>query len=180
MLHINTASNFRATVGEVINEGMTERLAVQAVAAQGDSVVGSENTYAPQRNSVGKLITIVGEWTMLQAYFNGSENFMQVYDRIHGKNSFSALKRLLDPLPPNYTAADALLQPPSATQRIATINALLDNWVSDNDLSIIQGVFSAASEGDRDTIRTAIKPRISSLNKRQGGMLKSILGVVDA
>ena len=179
MLHINTASTFRATVGEVINEGMTERLAVQAVSAQGSSVVGSENTYAPQRNVVNKLIAIVGERTMQQAYFNGGQTFIEVYNRLMGSNSFTALKRLLDPLPPLYTAADAVLQAPSASQRIATINALLDWWVSDNDLTIVQGVFSAANEADRESIRQAIQPRITSLNNTgQRARLRAILGVV--
>jgi hypothetical protein len=179
MLHINTASTFRATVGEVINEGMTERLAVQAVRAQGDSIVGSENTYAPQRASVEKLIGIVGERTMQTAYFNGGQTFIEAYNRIMGSNSFTALKRLLDPLPPNYTAADAVMQPPSATQRIAAINALLDWWVSDNDLTVVQAVFSAASESDKATIRTAIQPRITSLSDLgQRTRLRAILGIV--
>ena len=177
MLHINTASTFRSTVGEVINEGMTERLAVQAVAAQGNSVVGSENTYAPQRASVGKLIAIVGEQTMKQAYFNGGQTFIEVYNRLMGRNSFTALKRLLDPLPPLYSAADTVMQPPSATQRIATINALLDWWVSDNDLTIVEGVFSAATEADKASIRTAIQPRITSLTDMgQRARLRAILG----
>lgn len=179
MLHINTAAGFRAAVGEVINEGTTERLAVQAVTAAGQSVAGSENTYAQERALVERLVAVVGEPTLTNAYFNGANSLIQTYELLMGARSFALLKRVLDASPPNYDTANALLRPPSTAQRIALINGYLDWWVSDEDLTNIETVFNSSSDADKQAIRTAIQPRIISLTSiGQRTRLRLILGVV--
>lgn len=96
MLHINTAADFRAAVGEIVNEGTTQRLAMQAVQAAGASVVGSENTYQQEQAVVEALAGKVGSDTITNAYFNGAATLTSAYDTAMGAGSWAMLKALLD------------------------------------------------------------------------------------
>jgi hypothetical protein len=96
-----------------------------------------------------------------------------------GEDSWAILKRTLNDTPAGYTAALAILQPPSVTQKIAAINTLLDWWVSDDDLTIIESIVSTVGEADKQAIAAAIQPRISSLTSiGQRTRLRVILGTV--
>ena len=106
---------------------------------------------------------IIGEGTLQNAYFNTPSILVQTYESLMGARSFAVLKRTLNDTAAGYTAAQRLLRPPSAATRIAAINTLLDWWVSDNDLDIIESIFMAANAGDRATIRAAVEPRAISL-----------------
>jgi hypothetical protein len=179
MLHVNTASAFRGLVGEAINEGMTQRLAVKAVQATGQSVAGSENTYQQEQGVVNAMVAIVGEGTLQNAYFNNPDMLVTGYEAVMGPRSFEVLKRTLNGTAQGFTAALAILQPPSVTQKIAAINTLLDWWVSDADLTIVESIVSTCSDADKAAIATAIQPRITSLTDLgQRTRLRVILGVV--
>jgi hypothetical protein len=179
MLHVNTASAFRGLVGEAINEGMTQRLAVRAVLATGQSVAGSENTYQQEQGVVNALVGVVGEGVLQNAYFNNPDMLVTAYEEVMGERSFEILKRTLNGTAQGFTAALAILQPPSVTQKIAAINSLLDWWVSDNDLTIVESIVSTCSPADKATIAAAIQPRITSLTDLgQRTRLRVILGVI--
>jgi len=163
MLHVNTASSFLTTVGRVINEGTTQRFALRVIRASGHAVTGSERTYVQEQDIVNRLVPIIGEGTLQNAYFNNPSILVQTYEALMGARSFAVLKRTLNDTAAGYTAAQRLLRPPSAATRIAAINTLLDWWVSDSDLDIIESIFMAADAGDRATIRAAVEPRAISL-----------------
>jgi len=176
MLHVNTNSDFHGKVGTDINEGMTERMAIQAVKAKGDSVVGSENTYVAEQRIVDKLVAVLGEGLMKSSYFGGADPMIAAYDKQLGTGSWTALKRLLDQ--GKRADAIALLEAASVEQRIKSINALLDYWVSDSDLDAIEGIVSNATPEIKTQIGNAVKNRIPSLfSKAQRTRLTSILGV---
>jgi len=71
MLHLNTASDYRATMGETFNEGSTECLARKAVAAAGITVPAI-TAYPTQITITQALIALVGEDTLISAYFGGA------------------------------------------------------------------------------------------------------------
>ena len=71
MLHINTAANYRATMGETFNEGSTEFLARKAVAAAGITVP-AVTAYPTQIVITQALIALVGEDVLTAAYFGGA------------------------------------------------------------------------------------------------------------
>lgn len=176
MLHLNTASDFRSAVGETINEGATEHLALKALTAAGVPI-GSAVAYPTQVSIVRKLIGLVGEGTLTQAYFGGAGVLVNGYEAFHGDDTFTVLKGYAEAL--DTAHLDPLLQPPSVAQKIAAINALLDGWVSDNDIAAIRGICGSASDSDMNAIRAAIQPRISelwSIGKRT--QLRVILGTV--
>ena len=108
MLHINTDSGFRAAVGEIVYEGMTERLAIKAMLAAGDTVTGSEGTYTKERAFVDKLLAMVPEATAIDAYFNGAAKLITAYETIGGAGSWAKL--LAELVKMDYTRAEAELQ----------------------------------------------------------------------
>jgi hypothetical protein len=157
MLHINTASGFRAAVGEIVNEGTTQRLAVRAVQATGSSVAGSENTYQREQEVVEGIANIVGDEVVTSAYFNGADSMITTYEDRAGENTWTALKALLDAR--NFDTALALLRNSGSQARIRQINRLLEGWVSDTDLAGIEEIYTNSSTQEKEAIRAAVLPQ---------------------
>jgi len=177
MLHVNTASGFPALVGRAVNEGITQRFAVQVVIATGNSVAGSGSTYVEEQDVVNALVDVVGEDTIRHAYLRKAQMLVTAYEAVMGKRSWAILERTLDDTPAGYAAAKAILQPPSVAQKIAAINTLLDYWISDNDLTIIESLVSTVSGADKRAIAYAVAPRTNEMNsRRQRARLRAILG----
>lgn len=72
LLHANAAPEFLQTVGVALNEGITEQLALDAMALSG---VRAEKVpaYADYRAIAGAIIKITGRDRLLRAYFNGGQ-----------------------------------------------------------------------------------------------------------
>ncbi len=178
MLHVNTAVGFIGSVGRAINEGITQRLATQAIVASGNSVVGSERTYQQEQRVVTKLVEILGEGIVKRAYFNGAASLIDTYNSLMGADSFALLKATLEPdSAAGYDAAVAMLVPPSVTQKIAVINAILDGWwVSANDFETIASLVSACSGEEKMEIWTRVFPRVKELwTEARRARLRAIL-----
>jgi hypothetical protein len=92
MLHNNTAADFRGAVGETINEGSTEYLAIKALNAAGVATPGSATAYPGQVAIVTKLIKVVGEGTLTSAYFGGANTLIDAYNTLQGPAGFSLFK----------------------------------------------------------------------------------------
>jgi hypothetical protein len=71
VLHNNTASNYRSTMGEIFNEGTTEYAARKAIEAAGITVPGV-TAYPVEIDITKALIALVGEEPVLSAYFGGA------------------------------------------------------------------------------------------------------------
>lgn len=180
MLHVNTAPGFTLAVGRAINEGITQRFATQAILASGNAVTGSERTYQQEQRVVTHLILVVGEPVVRQAYFNGANTLIDAYNSVMGADTFALLKATLAPdSQAGYDAAVEMLVPPSLTQKISSINAILDGWwVSGDDLTMIERIVSTCSDSDKMEIWMRISPRVDELwfeSKRV--RLRGILGV---
>lgn len=72
LLHANAAPEFLQTVGVALNEGVTEQLALDAMAASG---VRAEKVpaYADFRVIAGAIAKITGRDRLVSAYFNGGQ-----------------------------------------------------------------------------------------------------------
>jgi len=110
MLHNNTAAGFRAAVGETINEGSTEYLAIKALKAASISIA-SGTAYPGEVGFVTKFIGVVGEDTLIKAYFGGAATLTDAFDAKQGKGQFAVMKPLADAK--NYADAEKLLKPPA-------------------------------------------------------------------
>lgn len=176
MLHLNTASDFRGAVGETINEGATEYFASKALTAAGVSIVGSTG-YAQQIAIVQSLMGVVGEGTVMEAYFGGADVLVNAFEAFRGSGTFAQLKGYAEAL--DATHATQLLGASTLTDKIAAINKLLDGWVSDDDLTAIKGICESSNEAEMMAIRAAIQPRIKDLwSIGQRTQLRVILGTV--
>ena len=79
MLHLNTAADFRAKVGETFNEGTTEYLARKALKASGVTVPAT-TAYPDQIKLTELLIALVGEDILTKAYFEGVDSLVKAYE----------------------------------------------------------------------------------------------------
>jgi hypothetical protein len=105
MLHNNTAAGFRSAVGEAVNEGTTEMLAIKALKAAG---VTGPSAYPKQVEIVNAIAAFVGEDKLTKAYFSGVGTLTAAYDAARGEaGGWPAVK----------AAADTL--------KLADVNALL-------------------------------------------------------
>jgi len=176
MLHNNTASDFRAAVGETINEGATEYLAKKALTEAGVPL-GTAVAYPTQVGIVEKLVNLVGERTLITSYFNGANTLIRAYELIHGSGIFPLFRHAAENLMTSVT--DLLLSAPSLQTKIAMINELLNGWVTNMDLSDIELICRSIDAGGMVTVRAAIQPRITELvDIGQRTRLRAILGTV--
>jgi hypothetical protein len=107
VLHMNTAADFRKAVGETINEGATEYLAIKALKAAKVSIK-SGTAYPGEVAFVTKLVAVVTESSLIAAYFGGAATLTGDYDKIKGAGAFDKLKPLAEAK--NYTEAGKLLK----------------------------------------------------------------------
>jgi len=72
LLHANAAPEFLQAVGVALNEGITEQLALDAMALSG---VQAEKApaYADYRTVAGAIVKITGRDRLVRAYFNGGK-----------------------------------------------------------------------------------------------------------
>ena len=162
MLHLNTASDFRTAVGETINEGMTEHLALNALTAAGIPTTGTggAQAYPMQREAVAALAGLVGEDVMVNAYFKGSATLVDTYEALHGKGTWAALKTAMEGL--DKSVYEPLLKPPSTEQRIAAINGLLDGGPTPHNVEVIENMLRTPGT-DLNAVGAAIRPRLKDI-----------------
>jgi hypothetical protein len=159
MLHNNTAADYRGRVGETVNEGTTEYLAIKALTAAGVAV--GDPAYPDQRMIVGQLIRLVGEDTLIQSYFGGADLLINTYALLKGNLLWYAFRAHAEALRQEET--ELFTRPPSTQERIDMCNKFMDGWVSDEDLDAIETIYKVSSEADKGAIRAALRPRISDL-----------------
>jgi hypothetical protein len=93
LLHANAAPEFLQTVGVELNEGITEQLALDAMALSG---VRAEKVpaYADYRTVAGGIVRITGRDRLVQAYFNGGRQLAEFVAAL-GADTLAKVKTLL-------------------------------------------------------------------------------------
>lgn len=90
VLHVNSSSEFVSAVGDEINEGMTEQLALDALATAGVRPPAAAH-YPQERALVAELTRVVGRERMVQAYFQGGQALADVIALV-GPDTFGSIK----------------------------------------------------------------------------------------
>jgi hypothetical protein len=108
MLHNNTAAGFRAAVGEGVNEGSTEYMAIKALKA--GSVAMASTAYPDEVAMVTKLIGVVTEATLIAAYFGGASTLITAYETKKGAGTWATMKAKADLK--DWSGAKALMDAP--------------------------------------------------------------------
>lgn len=90
LLHANASPDFLQTVGVALNEGFTEQLALDAMAAAG---VRAEKApaYPKERAIAAGIVNVTGRELLLRAYFNGGPSLTAFIDAI-GRDSVGSIK----------------------------------------------------------------------------------------
>lgn len=161
LLHANTAADFRGAVGEAINEGTTEHLAIKALTAAGLPTMGptGAQAYPGQVTAVQQLIRVVGEDTLIEAYFNGAATLVSAYEALM-PHTFAAL-RGSGTLDTAHMAA--LLVPRTTAQKIALVRERLAlERPEAADIAAIRAICSS-DPAQIPEIRSAVAPRVVSL-----------------
>jgi hypothetical protein len=111
MLHANTAANFRSSVGETLNEGVTQWLCVKAL-KDSSIAVPTALPYADEVGVAQALIDLLGGDSMVQeAYFKGGEattKLIAEVDKKQGAGEFAKVKSEGDKK--DYSKAKELLK----------------------------------------------------------------------
>jgi hypothetical protein len=90
MLHLNAAKGFRETVGTVLNEGATERLAAQALKDAGINVDATllKSGYFTNMQMMGQIAELLGggqggpgDQLLYEAYFNSPTSLVKAYEK---------------------------------------------------------------------------------------------------
>ena len=76
VLHANASPDFLLTVGVAINEGVTEQLALDALAGSGLRAEDAP-AYAAERELAAAILKVTGRDRLLQAYFNGGQHLAE-------------------------------------------------------------------------------------------------------
>jgi hypothetical protein len=98
MLHNNTAAGFRSAMGDVLNEGCTQYLAVKAL-KESNIQVPATISYQQETDLVTKLVGLIGEAPLIDAYFNGGaaiKHLMGEVDIRQGRGIFAQVKQLAE------------------------------------------------------------------------------------
>jgi len=121
VLHVNSSSEFVAAVGDEINEGMTEELALGALAAAGVRLPAMAH-YPQERALVAELTAVVGRDRMVQAYFQGGKSLADLIAAV-GPDTFQKVKGAADAH--NSSGAIELLRGHGAPQAgaVSTVTA---------------------------------------------------------
>ena len=91
ILHNNTVAGFRDRVGETLNEGCTELLARRALSVAGVTVP-SITAYPDQVKFTVRLQTLVGQQTIVDAYFGGVDKLVKKFEELKGAGTWDAMK----------------------------------------------------------------------------------------
>ncbi len=113
LLHANSSLEFATAVGIAINEGLTELLTLEALAAAGLRVAAG--AYPQERALVTELLRTTGRDRMLRAYFSGGPSLSEVIDAV-GADTFKAVKAAT--VRGDFARAIALLTGPTASEPV--------------------------------------------------------------
>lgn len=178
MLHANANPGFPGTYLTDFDEGATEYLARVALARSGIQAP-TGGTYGRQVGLITLFVDMVGQGTLIQAYFNNPAALKNMVDTIRGPGTWNLFWiRFMDK---RYKDAWELLYPKGGgswvDHKIKLIKGYLEGWVSDDDISMIETICGTLSSEDRKTVRRAISPQIGSLwSHGQRARLRMALG----
>ena len=117
MLHVNSDRAFDRFANTVIREGLTQRLAIEAVQSTGRPVDGAQSTYPSEQAFVVELAQHLGMETLKAAYFGGYGLLLKAANEIFGL-VWSDIEYYLGTVtPPAYDSARELLKPKSQGPR---------------------------------------------------------------
>jgi hypothetical protein len=156
MLHASSSGNFIATLGKGIDEGMTEKLTIDAFKKKGYSV--SSGLFVEWVTFANRLCGAFGTGVMVSSYFGGTAALRDAINSKLGRGSYLAFTEAVKN--GDWATANDMI----TRGKIATVEAIFNQWwVSDEDIGIIEEIYRESSGDEKDRIRNAIQSNISGL-----------------
>ena len=171
LLHRNTADGFDALTGRAFDEGCTDRLALAACKAAGIADPGPPG-YIAEMAIVERVVGIVGEASLRQAYFVSPPSLTADFDAYKGQGSWA---RFVTAMNANDTATVVLLTAPATEEqkkagieaKVARIRELFGGtfkWVSDDDIELVVTIVKDASDDrERRALQNEVRDHVHSL-----------------
>lgn len=155
MLHASSSGNFLAVLGKPLDEGMTEKLTIDAFAKGGYSV--ASGVFVQEVALANRMCAAFGADVMTNAYFGGTEPLKDAINEKLGKGSFYKFTQAVK-------AGDwATVNDMIMRGKIATVEALFSGWVSDEDLDGIEEIYRQSSGEEKAQIGAIIQANIPEL-----------------
>jgi hypothetical protein len=167
MLHASAAGDFQSTLGKRVDEGMTEKLTQNAFIISGYTAPTGQNE--SEVSFIQDLAAIVGEGTLTSAYFGGVDILRAMLNAQTDEDIFEKFAKAARTgdkkfMRDFFNENEKLKGGSELDKKIAAINLALDGWVSGDDISNIEGIYSSASQEDKAALRNVIQPRIEELS----------------
>ena len=167
LLHASAASDFAGTLGKQVDEGMTEKLTQNAFTISGYAAPAGQ--YESEVSFIQDLSAMVGEGTLISAYFGGVDILRKMLNAQTDTDIFEKFaeaartknRKFLREFFKDYY--EKLKGGSEIDKKIAAINIALDGWVSGDDISNIEGIYFNASQEEKAALRNVIQPRIDEL-----------------
>jgi hypothetical protein len=162
MLHASSSGNFIGVLGKGIDEGMTEKLTIDAFTVSGYSV--TSGMFAQWVTFANRLCAAFGTGVMTESYFGGTAALRDAINEKMGRGSFLRFTQAVKD--GDWATANDMIQ----RGMVASVEALLDSWwVSDDDIAAVEEIYRTATGEDRQRIRAVIQaqiPNLSSIGQR--------------
>ncbi len=157
MLHASSSGNFVGVLGKGIDEGMTEKLTIDAFTNSGYSV--TSGMFAEWVTFANRLGAAFGDGVMKEAYFGGTAALRDAINDRLGKGSFG-----------KFTEAVRNQQWDKVNEmitegKVKVVEALLGGWwVSDDDIAAVEEIYKGAIDLEKAKIRAMIQAKIPDLS----------------
>jgi hypothetical protein len=167
LLHASSAGDFLATLGKRVDEGMTEKLTQNAFTLSGYAAPSGQNE--SEVSFVSDLGSMVGEGTLISAYFGGVDILRKMLNAQADKDVFdkfalAARTRNAKELREFFKKYFEKLKGGSELEKKkAAINIALDGWVSGDDIGNIESIYLNATPEEKKELKILIQSRIEEL-----------------
>ena len=162
LLHASSSGNFVSVLGKGIDEGMTEKLTIDAFANSGYSV--NSGMFVQWVTFANRLGAAFGDGVMKEAYFGGTAALRDAINDRLGKGSF--LKFTEAVRNQQWDVVNDMI----TEGKVKVVEAILDSWwVTDDDIAAIEEMYRGAIDLEKARIRAMIQakiPELSSIGQR--------------
>jgi hypothetical protein len=181
MLHNNASGDFASVMGKSVDEGMTEKLTQQAIAASGYASAGPA-VFQGEMGLIGQFEGLVGANTMKYAYFRGTDPLKSAVDAMFKSGTFEILRNYIKR--GDFTGLAAKIErlrngdnKAEIEKKIETIRNLMGWIVTDANISSIESIWNLSSPEEQTQIRNVLLPMVTSLNDfAQRARLRIMMG----
>lgn len=168
LLHASSGGAIIGAFGKFLDEGVTEKLTIDAFASSGYSVAGG--TFAGGVSLARRIATAFGDGALTDAYFGNIGVLKSAIDERLGKGTAAPFIQAVQN--GDEKKVDDYLKRGAE----AAIEDLFSGWVSDDDIAAIKELYNNSVDPERSKLRYYIQQNVTSLmNHGQRAELRNLI-----